>query len=43
MVKWLHKQGGEGGVVILSTKETESVSKTILFCALHVHCHFIKL
>ena len=46
MVKWLHKQGGgggEGGVVTVLTKESESVSKTILFCALHVHCHFIKL
>ena len=37
--------GGEGGggVVTVSMKESESVSKTISFCALHVYGHFIKL
>ena len=38
--------GGEGGggvVVTVSVKESESVSKTISFFALHVYGHFIKL
>ena len=32
-----------GDVVTVSMKESESVSKTISFCALHGYCHFIKL